>query len=87
MSSISTDLRTAKSLAKKKRTSDTETDHSESDNGCESNLPVPTTNNVPSQDIYTETSSASKTDQAEQDLTESLSENEDLQQPQTDLNV
>lgn len=50
-------------------------------------MPVPTTNNVPSQDIYTETSSASKTDQAEQDLTESLSENEDLQEPQTDLNV
>lgn len=42
-------------------------------------MPVPTINNVSSQDIHT--------NQPEQDFTESLSENEDLQEPQTDLNA
>ena len=72
---------------KKLTTSDTETDHSEKATGSDSNLPVPTTNNVASQDIHKETSSDSETDQTDQNHTESLSENEDLQEPQTDLNA
>ena len=38
---------------KKTSTSDTKTDYFESDNCGESNLPVPTINNVSSQDIHT----------------------------------
>ena len=65
MLSMSTSLRTTKSLSKKKKKKET---------GSESNLPVPTTNKVASQDIPTELSSDSKTDQPEQDPTEFLPE-------------
>lgn len=74
-SSMSTSLRT-KYFSKKLTTFYTETDHFESNTGRESNLPVAKTNHVASQDIPTEPSSDSKTDQPEQDLTESLPEDE-----------
>lgn len=61
----------------KMTTFDTETSHCESD-VSENNLPVPITNNLALPDIQTEKSSDSETDQPEQDVTESLSENEDL---------
>lgn len=61
----------------KMTTFDTETSHCESD-VSENNLPVPITNNLALPDIQTEKSSDSETDQPEQDITESLSENEDL---------
>ena len=84
---MSTSLRIGKCLSEK-ITFDTETDNSKSDSGSESNFSVPTTNNVVSQDINSETlSSDSETEQFEQDLTESLSEHKDLQEPQTDRNA
>ena len=61
----------------KMTTFDTETSHCESD-VSENNLPVPITNNLALPDIQTEKSSDSETDQPEQDIIESLSENEDL---------
>ena len=85
---MSTNLRIGKCLSEKITTSDTETDNSKSDSGSESNFSVPTTNNVASQDANSETlSSDSETEQFEQDLTESLSEHKDLQEPQTDRNA
>ena len=50
-------------------------------------MPISTTYKVVSPDNHTEITLDSKTDQPEQDLTESLSENEELQEPQADLNV
>ena len=87
MSSMSTGLRTAKSLSKEMTSSNTETNYFESGTSCESNLPIATIVVVP-QDIHTETSSDSETDQHEQGFIESLSENEDLQehQPQCTIN-
>ena len=88
MSSTSTGLRTAKSLSKEMTPSNAEINYSESGTSCESNLPISANIVVVPQDIQTETSSDSETDQHEQGFIESLSENEDLQehQPQCTIN-